>query len=645
MKKWILIKNKYLVVFFLVGITFFAYGFALHGPFIFDDFPTFVHNKKFHANDLSFDSIFQVINSSKTGFTSRPIALFSFFLNYHFFGLDPFSYKLVNIFIHLINAFLIFNVLNIFFDVYQSLYLEKFSSKKASAIISAVWLLHPLNLTSILYVVQRMASLSCTFMFASLLAYLLIRKNQIKGNLFSARYYFLLVCSLLAGFYTKENSVVVLGIIFSMELVVFSGMAKEVSERKNIKLFINFGWLCFLVLVIGIFLNWNWFEIGYLKRGFTLLERQLTEARVLWFYVRLILIPDITKMNIFHDEYVLSKSIFYPITTAFSIFFWLALVFFSWTKRKNNPLIFFGLLWFLIGHSIESTLIALELVHEHRNYFPMLGVFICVFGFFLYLKKKIPSLDKYIFLIYVFMSFLFTGTYLRAQNWKDMHSLTQSEVVKNPNSTRSQVTAAFWYGFLLEQEDDKDEKSINYINAKKYLENAYLMNKNDLTGLFGLIRLNDQINKVPEKIWIDELEARLLNTNIDSENLVSLDNFLKCNLDKVCKTDFNVIKKLFFSIEKNEKLIDLYKSYFFYQKANFLMDHNFYDDAVFYFRKSLINNMGGNSRVLSVANSLSEIGYEYYAIQLINNMVFNKLNNEEKKIYLQLKIKLKIADD
>ena len=36
----------------------------------------------------------------------------------------------------------------------------------------------------------------------------------------------------------------------------------------------------------------------------------------------------------------------------------------------------FGIAWFLVGHSIESTVFSLELYFEHRNYFPGVGLFL-----------------------------------------------------------------------------------------------------------------------------------------------------------------------------------------------------------------------------------------------------------------------------
>ncbi len=44
--------------------------------------------------------------------------------------------------------------------------------------------------------------------------------------------------------------------------------------------------------------------------------------------------------------------------------------------RRRYPLLLLAVLFFLVGHSMESTLIPLEMVYEHRNYLP--GMLVCL---------------------------------------------------------------------------------------------------------------------------------------------------------------------------------------------------------------------------------------------------------------------------
>ena len=253
MRQWIVFKKEYFFLLLIAAVVMVIYSPGLSGPFVFDDFPTFVHNQQFQVSDLSFNSISQALSSSKTGLTSRPVALFSLLINYHYFGLNPFSYKLTNVFIHLINGFILFSALKIFFELYRLNKNDFLSEKKIAGIITAIWLFHPLNVTSVLYVVQRMASLSCTFMLLAFYAYLLIRKKQLHGRNESVWQYFLLFISLILGFLAKDNAIIILGIIFITELIFFNGKSNQIISQRLLKLSINFGWLCCVFLAILIF--------------------------------------------------------------------------------------------------------------------------------------------------------------------------------------------------------------------------------------------------------------------------------------------------------------------------------------------------------------------------------------------------------
>ncbi len=629
-------SSVYLIAAFAAVVV--AYSCSLNGPFVFDDFNTFVHNEKMHVSDLSVASIIQALNSSKTGLTSRPIALFTLLINYHYFGLNPFSYKLVNLLIHLFNGFLLYSVLHLFLSLYQYTQLQKkIAIDKLALTITAIWLLHPLNLTSVLYVVQRMASLSCTFMFMSLLAYLAIRKQQTTSNRLGIGCLVLMMLSLIAGFFTKENSVVVIGVIFAMETIVFQQNAQQKTTKSILKWCTGLGWLCLFVLVASIVWNWQWFERSYETRSFNLEERLLTQTRVLWFYVKLILMPNINEMNLFHDDYAVSKSFYEPISTLSAILAGCVVVAGAWLVRKNAPLIWLGVCWFLIGHVVESSIISLELVHEHRNYFPMIGIWLSILGIVLLVYQRFPDVKKYTWVIYVFIVLLFTGTFIRAQHWRDMPSLVQSEVIKNPNSIRDRTSAALWYTLLLNQEENPTEKSAAYIEAKQHLEAACKIDQNSILGLLYLIKLNENIKKKPESIWLEELEKRLKLIKIDSENMLKLDAFVKCNIAKECKTELAVMNRIVLALNENKLFIPLYRSYFDFQIGEYLLSNNLIEPAVFYFKKAINGDYDDQARMINVANILNDLEYHDDAVKIISSVDFYKLNSAEQKQYFTIK--------
>ena len=83
--------------------------------------------------------------------------------------------------------------------------------------------------------------------------------------------------------------------------------------------------------------------------------------------------PDLTAMGFYHDDFPISQGLLEPPSTLPAILGILALTLGAVLLRRRNPVVAFGILFFLIGHSMESTIIALELIYEHRNYVPSFG--------------------------------------------------------------------------------------------------------------------------------------------------------------------------------------------------------------------------------------------------------------------------------
>ena len=104
----------------------------------------------------------------------RPIARASFGLNYLTTGFDVFYFKLTNIIIHIINAALVFLFVLLFLR-HISNNTESVSDRNKTlllaAAVSTAWALHPVNVTNVLYVVQRMNSLSAMFVLGGMISY------------------------------------------------------------------------------------------------------------------------------------------------------------------------------------------------------------------------------------------------------------------------------------------------------------------------------------------------------------------------------------------------------------------------------------------------------------------------------------------
>jgi tetratricopeptide (TPR) repeat protein len=188
---------------------------------------------------------------------------------------------------------------------------------------------------------------------------------------------------------------------------------------------------------------------GFQGRPFSLYERLLTEPRIVLFYLSLIFYPLPGRLSIEHDI-TLSTSLFEPWTTLPAILFHLILIGFGLSQIKRRPLAALAILFFYLNHVIESTIIPLELIFEHRNYLPSLFLFLPVAAGF----KKL--LDVYQEKNRVFRSILLcalvlliivvgAGTYIRNMAWATERSLWEDAMRKAPNSHRPLHNLAWAY--------------------------------------------------------------------------------------------------------------------------------------------------------------------------------------------------------
>ncbi len=178
----------------------------------------------------------------------------------------------------------------------------------------------------------------------------------------------------------------------------------------------------------------------YAKRFFTPGERLLTQARVVVLYLGLLFYPMPHLLSIEHDI-MISKSLIVPWTTLTSVIIICLLIGISAILAKKRPLVAFGLLFFFLGHTIESTVLPLELIFEHRNYLPSAFLFLPVAAGLKsaldYYKKSNPSM--YIILgIFTCLWIIGIGsaTHIRNNVWQTEKTLWDDALRKAPGSSR-----------------------------------------------------------------------------------------------------------------------------------------------------------------------------------------------------------------
>ena len=447
-------KTLILVVLFaLLSSGLLAYWPGINAPFVFDDFANIVDNSFLRLPDLTVGSLFNAATSTESGPLKRPIPMVSFALNYYFSGNsnDTFAFKLTNVLIHVINSMQIFAI----FYIGTVRAFPKgictttpASSTQVAVILSGsaalLWLLHPIHLTSVLYVVQRMTSLSAMFVLSAILTYLYGRSVAVSGK--PVRGWTTAIAGTIVfgflGLLSKENAALLPLYILLIEITLFrSEFPLALWDRLNLKQRALIIVAVFVCLLIATSYAVAFSLPGYENRVFNFTERVLSQPRILLFYLSLIFFPRADKFGIFHDDIALSTSIINPWTTLPSLLIILGLIVLAFFLYGRHKLLAFAILWFFVSHLMESTVYPLELAHEHRNYLATIGPIIAIF----YLSgMAVHRLDdnRVWWLPALFLVLFTINTPLRAWHWSDLASLHVFEATNHPNSARAQASLA-----------------------------------------------------------------------------------------------------------------------------------------------------------------------------------------------------------
>src|SRR5690606_37395831 len=179
-------------------------------------------------------------------------------------------------------------------------------------------------------------------------------------------------------------------------------------------------------------------------RDFSLLERLLSESRILVEYLYKIVLPSLRGGGIYHDDFVVSRGWFTPWTTAPALVFVLGLVVVGIASRRRWPMLSIALLWFFAGHALESTALPLELYFEHRNYLPMFGI---LFALAMWAVSAPAQWATPIRIVAVLcIGFAAWLTYVQAPIWGNRDALVLVWASEHPDSPRAvQEKAAYHY--------------------------------------------------------------------------------------------------------------------------------------------------------------------------------------------------------
>jgi len=528
----------------VLGAAVAVYLPGLRGEFLFDDIPNLFQNQALQQlPELGWSGLWETMTSGITSSTGRPVAMLSFGLNALHSGLDPFHLKLTNLAIHLVNGLFVYRLTRRLLAFTAA---HTIAAPRRGAVhpelrvawvalgIAALWLLHPLNLTSVLYAVQRMTSLAALFTLLGLLAYLRGRlliglgehgASAARGAAWIA---FAYVGCLPLAVMSKENGILLPVFIGLVEWLILRFEAPTARAERALR------WLMLATVVLPaiaaagyLVLHPGWVLDGYAHRPFTFGERLLTEPRVLWFYLRLVLLPDWRAMGLHHDDLALSHGLLTPPTTLPALLALALLVVLAFAARLRWPLLGFGVLFFLAGHMLESTVIALEIVHEHRNYLPGYGLLLAAAGsLWQWQIMRAPRWHAATASILTLAVALCAWqTAQRAASWADNLRLAVTEAKHHPGSARSLGFAGFQVlrqAHAFDLRGDKQRAAAEIEQARLFFDALRRRGDEELGSLYGLLSADALQGRRPDPGVLAELAERLRSGKLPSSGIGQL---------------------------------------------------------------------------------------------------------------------------
>lgn len=434
----------------LLAGTYLIYQPGLLGSFfVFDDAPS-LRSLNNNGGITSLYNALAFITSGDTGPTGRPLSLASFLLDDQYWPGDPGRYRHTNLLLHLLTGVLLYTVLR---QLLRLSPLGRGQRELVSLGTAALFLLHPLNSTTVLYIIQRMTILSALFVFAGLSIHLHLRQRFRSFAYYnwcqsSALGINLIAFTVLATL-CKENGILLPLLVLAME---FSFAGRLPPMRFRILETIPPRYRAGLVVLVGaamavlaLWLMRDRLTSDYEARPFSLIERLLTEATILFDYLHRILFPKIIGLSLFHDDIAVYSSLTLPVIL--SLIALLILAGIAIKTRKAAPVMSFAIFWYLIGHSIESTILPLELYFEHRNYLPMLGPLLALFyycvkaAYMLQLppvRKLIPAIPLMLILVMAPL------THQTSKAWSHDSQLFSKWAMEHPESLRANLAFAHY---------------------------------------------------------------------------------------------------------------------------------------------------------------------------------------------------------
>jgi tetratricopeptide (TPR) repeat protein len=340
--------------------------------FHFDDKRNIVRHEPTRAPDLRPTTLLRAWQDH--AHPRRPLASVTFAVDWARGGGSPRTFLWTNLLIHIAASLSVFELIR--------LLLRRTSNGSsamrveiAAGLSALTWSLHPIQLQAVTYIVQRMATLASLGTITCVVLWVNGRRRGKEGWPW-------LIGAGLAAFVavtTKEISWVLPGLLILAELALVRPPDEDLASRRVNWLLGGLAVIAGLAAVALVAFDlpplgpmvWP----GYAIRDFGMLERLMTQPRVILVHLSQILAPGPSSFSVEHPI-GLSTGLMSPPSTLLAGLFVVSVTAMGcrlfW--RPGSRVLGFFMLWLPATMLIEFTIVPLELIFEHRMYLPTVGL-------------------------------------------------------------------------------------------------------------------------------------------------------------------------------------------------------------------------------------------------------------------------------
>jgi protein O-mannosyl-transferase len=447
-------KRNLIILLILFLFVFGAYSTNYDASWHMDDYPNIVDNPRIHIDDLNFKNVKAALFAGydKGQYLGkeiyRPVPMLTFALNWYVGKDKVFGYHVVNNMIHLVTTiFLFLTVLNLLMS--PNLKGKYQGNEYTIAFLAAIlWAVNPIQTQAVTYIVQRMASLAALFYIIGIYFFLKIRRSA------SGSHRLLFIAGCLLSFFlalgSKENAVTFPIAIACIEILFYQDLSNRITRRK-VALALTISVVFMAAFLMLLYIKGDIARIlkGYERRTFTPGERLMTEARIIIYYLSQIFYPIAFRLSLVHDIHI-STSFFKPWTTIPAILAIISLLGIGFSQTIKRPIVALAILFYFMNQAIESTIIPLELIFEHRNYLPSFFLFFPIATGLVwitnYFRQKNPFIQKLLIVSVAGLILSFTaGTIARNKAWATEKTLWEDCILKAPEMARPYHNLAYYH--------------------------------------------------------------------------------------------------------------------------------------------------------------------------------------------------------